>query len=148
MLLQREHLDPAEAVRRLCAIQAQEAASPYIALWDRIEPFAAADLDAAFAERAVVKASLLRITLHAVHAHDYPAFHGAMVSSLRASRLHDARYRSTGLTIADADALLPVLAEYTSSPRTSAQIEAHLGDQLDERIGEGRKRAWWALRTF
>ena len=148
MLLRREPLDVAEAVRRLCAIQAQEAASPYLALWDRLEGFDATDLDAAFADRALAKASLLRITLHAVHAADYPSFHGAMVSSLRASRLYDARYKSTGLTIADADALLPVLAEYTSIPRTSAQIEAHLGERLDERLGEGRKRAWWALRTF
>jgi hypothetical protein len=48
-------------------------------------------LDAAFADRAVVKATLMRITLHAVHAQDYPAFHNAMVPSLRASRLHDRR---------------------------------------------------------
>ena len=148
LLLRRAPLDVVEAVRRLCAIQAQEAASPYLALWDRLEGFEATDLDAAFADREVVKASLLRMTLHAVHAADYPSFHGAMVSNLRASRLYDGRFKSTGLTIADADGLLPALAEYASSPRTSAQIEAHLGQLLDERLGEGRKRAWWALRTF
>ena len=71
-----------------------------------------------------------------------------MLSSLRASRLHDARFRSSGLTIAEADSLLPVLAEYASHPRTGAQIEAHLGERLGDRVGEGRKRAWWALRTF
>ena len=31
--------------------------------------------NAAFADQTVVKATLMRITLHAVHAEDYPAFH-------------------------------------------------------------------------
>ena len=86
LLLHREPLDVAEAVRRVVALQAQEAPSPYLALWNRLAGFDPADLDAAFARKIVVKATLLRITLHAVHADDYPAFHNAMVPSLRASR--------------------------------------------------------------
>lgn len=34
MLLQRESLDVADAVRRIVALQAQQAASPYLALWN------------------------------------------------------------------------------------------------------------------
>ena len=46
----------------------------------------------------VVKATLMRITLHAVHADDYPAFHAAMLPTLRAARLGDRRFTGSGLT--------------------------------------------------
>ena len=144
LLLAREPLDVAAAVRRLAALQAQEAASPYVALWNRLAGFDPADLDGAYADRTVVRATLLRITSHAVHAEDYPAFHNAMLSSLRASRLHDRRFTSSGLTIADADALLPHLLEFAARPRVKAEIE----DLLEARLADRNPRAWWALRTF
>src|SRR4029077_11581644 len=40
--LRREPLEVAEAVRRVVALQAQEAASPYLALWNRLAPFSPA----------------------------------------------------------------------------------------------------------
>lgn len=144
LLLRREPLDVVEGVRRVVAIQAQEAASPYIALWNRLAGFDPADLDAAFTERAVVKASLIRLTLHAVHASDYPAFHAAMVRNLRASVLGDRRFTDTGLSIADADALVPHLTEFVARPRAKAEIE----ELLATRIGEHKPRVWWALRRF
>jgi Winged helix DNA-binding domain len=144
MLLHRESMDVADAVRRIVAVQAQEAASPYLALWNRLAGFDPADLHAAFTEHTVVKASLMRITLHAVHAEDWPAFHNAMLASLRASRLHDSRYTSAGLSIADADAFLPQLARFAARPRTAAEVE----ELVQARLGEGRRRMWWALRTF
>lgn len=144
MLLRRESLPVVDAVRRIVALQAQEAASPYLALWNRLVDFDPADLHAAFANREVVKASLMRITLHAVHAEDWPPFHNAMVSSLRASRLLDARFTSTGLTAADADAFLPHLAKFAVRPRTRVEID----EFVESRLGEGKERMWWALRTF
>src|SRR6188474_2755738 len=57
LLLRREPLGVVDAVRRIVAVQAQEAASPYIALWNRVAGFDPADLDAAFADHAVVKAT-------------------------------------------------------------------------------------------
>ena len=144
MLLRRESLDVVEAVRRIVALQAQYAASPYLALWNRLADFDPADLDMAFADRTVVKASLLRLTLHAVHAEDYPEFHNVMVPSLRASVLHDTRFTSTGLSIPDADALVPPLAEFTAEPRRGAEIE----DLLEGLVGERKPRVWWALRRF
>ena len=83
LLLRREPLEVAEAVRRVVALQAQEAASPYLALWNRLAPFDPACLDAAFAGHEVIKATLMRMTLHAVTAADYPPFHRAMAESLR-----------------------------------------------------------------
>lgn len=39
LLLGRESLDVQDAVRRVVALQAQEPASPYIALWNRLSGF-------------------------------------------------------------------------------------------------------------
>ena len=143
-VLRRESLDVAEAVRRVVALQAQEAVSPYVALWNRLASFDPADLDAAFASHAVVKASLMRITLHAVHAGDYPAFRGVMLEILRGSRLWDHRFTATGLTVADADALVPHVLEFAAQHRTNAEMQA----LLTARLGEAKARVWWALRTF
>jgi Winged helix DNA-binding domain len=87
---------------------------------------------------------LIRLTLHAVLAEDYPPFHNAMVSSLRASRLNDRRYTSTGLTRADADSVVPDLLKFAARPRSKAEIE----DRLETQTGERQPRMWWALRTF
>jgi Winged helix DNA-binding domain len=144
-LLAREPLAVPAAVRRVVALQAQEPASPYIALWARIAGFDPADLDAAFASGAVVKASLMRITLHAVVAEDYPAFHEAMLANLRASRLNDRRFKLTGLTPDDADALLPHLLDLAARPCTRAEVEALLAERLGAPPDPG---VWWALRTF
>jgi len=144
MLLRREAIPVVDAVRRIVALQAQEPASPYVALWDRLDPFDPADLDRAFADQAVVKAQLMRITLHAVAAHDYPAFHEAMEPTLRGARLHDRRFRSEGVSIDDTMALVPDLLEFTATPRTNREVEAW----LEARFGEPKPRIWWALRQY
>ncbi|MFD5875368.1 winged helix DNA-binding domain-containing protein [Streptomyces sp. NPDC060322] len=144
LLLERQRIDVAEAVRRICALQAQSPASPYVALWNRIEGFAPADLDAAFADRRIVKATLMRITLHAVHAEDHAPFHAAMSNCLRASRLYDRRFTSTGLSPEEADALLPALAEFLGEPHTGPEVE----EEVTRRFGEHAHRVWWALRTY
>src|SRR5690349_4137264 len=97
ILLRREQLDVAAAVHRIVAVQAQEPPSPYIALWTRVAGFDAADLDEAFARHRLVKATVMRVTLHVVDAVDYPAFHEAMQPTLRRARLNDGRFRSAGL---------------------------------------------------
>lgn len=144
LLLQRERLDVVEAVGRVVALQAQEAASPYLALWNRVAGFDPTDLDAAFADHRVIKASLMRITLHAVTAGDYPTFHAAMVRALRGARLWDDRFTSTGLSAEEVDAVLPDLLAFMQSGRSKADIEGWLTD----RLGRNEPRVWWAIRTF
>ena len=66
-----------------------------------------------------------------------------MTPSLRAARLNDHRFRRTGLTPADADALMPEVLAFAATPRTNAEAEAW----LDERLGETPKPGvWWAFR--
>lgn len=144
LLLKCAPLTVVDALRPVVALQAQEAASPYLALWNRVAGFDPAELDRAFADRTVVKASLMRITLHAVVADDYPLFHQAMVSTLRAARLGDRRFTGSGLSTADADALVPDLLEFTAEPRSKTEILARVGAPH----GEPNPWAWWALRTF
>ncbi|MFD9408200.1 winged helix DNA-binding domain-containing protein [Streptomyces sp. NPDC059989] len=144
LLLQREPLSVPDGVRRVVALQAQHPASPYIALWNRLTGFAPAELDAAFAGRSVVKATLMRITLHAVHAEDYPVFRAAMQPTLYASRL-GSRFAAAGLTPADAHELVPELLAFARSPRTSAQMQAW----TEERLGAEKKDgAWWGLKGY
>lgn len=145
LLVERQAIDVGEAVHRSVALQAQEPASPYVALWNRVAGFDPADLDAAFVRRDIVKASLMRITLHVVHAADYPAFHQAMVPNLRAARVHDKRFRSTGLSVDEADELVPHIVDFVAERRTKAEIEALLADRLG---GSPDQYVWWALRTF
>ena len=68
-----------EAVRQLVGLQAQAAGRAYLALWNRVAGFDPAELDTAFAEHRIVKATLLRITLHAVAVQDREVFHRGMV---------------------------------------------------------------------
>ncbi|MFF5482167.1 winged helix DNA-binding domain-containing protein [Streptomyces sp. NPDC012935] len=144
LLLEREPLTVPDAVRRVGALQAQHPASPYLALWNRVTGFAPADLDAAFAGRAVVKATLMRITLHAVHAGDYQALRAAMQPTLYASRL-GFRFADAGLTPADADELMPDLLAFARRPRTSAEMQAW----VEERLGAEKKDgAWWGLKAY
>ncbi|BBA97350.1 hypothetical protein RVR_3042 [Actinacidiphila reveromycinica] len=144
LLLEREPLSVADAVRRVVALQAQHPASPYLALWNRVAGFAPAELDAAFTGGSVVKATLMRITLHAVHAGDYPVLRRAVQPTLYASRL-GFRFADAGLTPADADELVPELLAFARLPRTSAQMQ----EWVEERLGAERKDgAWWGLKAY
>ncbi|MFF5970696.1 winged helix DNA-binding domain-containing protein [Streptomyces sp. NPDC012769] len=144
LLLERRPLAVTEGVRRIVALQAQHPGSPYVALWNRLADFEPDALDGALLRREVVKATLMRITLHAVHAEDCPAFRKAMQPTLYASRL-GSRFADGGLTPADAHALLPDLLSFAQVPRTAAEMRAW----LERRVGpDAREAAWWGLRGY
>ncbi|MFJ2744919.1 winged helix DNA-binding domain-containing protein [Streptomyces sp. NPDC087440] len=138
LLLDRQDLTVPEAMTRVVALQAQHAPSPYLALWNRVADFEPADLDAAFAARAVVKATLMRITLHAVAADDYRPFRSAVHPTLFGSGL-GTRFTDTGLTRADARELAAELLVFAKEPRTSAEVQ----DWLTERVGAERRSGAW-----
>lgn len=144
LLLTREPLTVPEGVRRVVALQAQHPASPYLALWNRLVGFTPAELDAAFVQRSVVKATLMRITLHAVHAEDYQVFRAAMQPTLYGSRL-GYRFAAAGLTPADAEAVVPELLAFADRPRSAAEMQAW----VEERFGAEKKDgAWWGLKAY
>jgi hypothetical protein len=145
LLLERQSLAVDDAVRRVVALQAQHPASPYLALWNRLEDVDAAELDAAYASYAVVRSTLLRVTMHAVHADDYPRFREAMEPTLRGARLRDRRFTSSGLRPEDADALLPDLLDFAASPRSIAECKAWLEERWGARTDHG---VWQMLRQY
>lgn len=144
LLLRREPLGVLDGVRQVVALQGQHAASPYLALWNRLVDLDPTEVDGALRQQALVKATLMRITLHVVHVDDHPVMHAAMQPTLRGARLHDSRFTGSGLGVADADALLPGLLEHTSRPRTVAEVEAWLAG----RHPDAAKALWWALRSY
>jgi hypothetical protein len=143
LLLERQRLDVADAVRRVGPIQAQEPASPYLALWNRVRDFDPSALDAAFAAGTVVKASLFRITLHAVHADDYPLFHDAVAPALRAVRQRANRFTTTAPSPEAVDAILPELLAFATTPRSRSELDTWLA----ARLGHPDTAGMWALRA-
>jgi hypothetical protein len=145
LLLSRVFLSVGDAVRRVVALQAQQPASPYVALWNRLAGFDGAELDGAFAAHFVVRAQLMRVTMHAVHASDHQAFREAMEPTLRASRLGDPRFTASGLTLTDADALMGGLLDFAGQPRTEAECVSWLSQQMDTPMPP---LAWRMLRQY
>ncbi len=74
MLLERATLDTVSAIERLAALQAQWAPSPYVALWSRLVDFKRERLWSAIEDARVIRARLMRGTLHLVSARDFYAY--------------------------------------------------------------------------
>jgi len=70
MLLRRHEVAAEEVIEKLVGMQAQVPNDPYLALWTRIEGFQTADLAQLFDQRKVVRAGLMRGTIHLVTARD------------------------------------------------------------------------------
>jgi hypothetical protein len=70
MLLRRQEVAAEDVIERLVGMQAQVPNDPYLALWTRIEGFQTADLARLFEQRLVVRAGLMRGTIHLVTARD------------------------------------------------------------------------------
>jgi hypothetical protein len=120
-LLERHRATPAEAIGALAGLQAQYANSPYVAQWSRVRDFAIADLEAALEDRSVVKATVMRTTLHLVAATDYHALDAAVAEARMVNWAPTAQ--RAGL---DATALNRALLDYCREPRTVAEMEAEL----------------------
>ncbi|MET9672802.1 winged helix DNA-binding domain-containing protein [Streptomyces sp. NPDC006482] len=145
LLLERAPVDVEEALRRVVALQAQQPGSPYVALWNRVAGFDPGRLDGAVDGFRAVRSTLMRLTLHLVHAEDYRAFREGMEPTLRGSRLGDHRFRAAGFTPADADALLPGLLAYAERPRSGAEMRALIEES---RGGPVEPVAWRMIRQY
>lgn len=74
LLLERAELTVVKAVEQLAGMQAQLARPPYVGLWSRLANFEREQLTKAAVKRQVVRATLMRGTLHLVTTKDYLAF--------------------------------------------------------------------------
>jgi hypothetical protein len=82
-LLERKRLPVVRAVGRLVALQAQYSPSPYVALWSRVDGFRKEQLTRALVDGRVVKAVVMRGTLHVVTRELYPFVVAAHVEAQR-----------------------------------------------------------------
>jgi len=78
LLLGRKRLSPAAVIERLVGVQAQLAQSPYIGIWTRTTTFRRQTLERELRRGAVVKATVMRQTLHLVTRRDYGLLRAAL----------------------------------------------------------------------
>jgi len=124
LLLRRARLGVPRAIERLGALQAQWPPSPYVALWSRLDGFRREQLMRAAESRRVVKATLMRTTLHLVSADDYLAYAGvflrrriAQIEAQLAKHSFDE----------DADEVARQLAVHVDEPRSRPELLDLLG---------------------
>src|SRR5215207_5579651 len=123
MLLRRERGTVAEAVERLCGMQAQEPRPPFPGLWTRLQEFRREDLHRALHDRTVVRGTLMRGTLHLMSAADY-IMHRMTLQPMLTRSLALLGTRAEGL---DADEVLRIArALLGESPRTFGELRAAL----------------------
>ena len=130
LLLERARLDVVRAVERLAALQAQWAPSPYIALWSRLAGFARERLWSAIERHAIVRARLMRGTLHLVSARDFYAYAVATQDLQRGAwnRVQVGR----GV---DPQAVATLAIAFAREPRRKDEVLAHITARLGKKLG-------------
>lgn len=130
MLLERAEISAAAAIERLVGLQAQLAVSPYIGLWTRLVNFQRDDLAALIENHTVVKATLMRATLHLFTADDYARFRTTLQPMLTEAGSNITKRRGGEF---DRNSLLETAREYIAEqPRTFAEISAMLTERYPE----------------
>ena len=140
LLLERADVGALEAVEAVAGLQAQNVLSPYLGLWSRVRGFRFADLTALLEERAVVKATLMRGTLHIVSSDDFlhlaPAIKAMLVGVIR-------------FNLPPPEDLEPVirrLLEHAAEPKTGPQLRDYAAG-LPEAAGLDLPGLFWHARA-
>ncbi len=138
LLLGRASLPVETAIERLAALQAQWAPSPYIALWSRLRDFDRASLWSAIERKhTVIRARLMRGTLHLVSARDFYAYAVATQDLQRGAwnRLQ------VGQGV-DPKAVAKLAVAFTRQPRVKEDVVAHLTERLGSFGGPYKWLIW------
>jgi hypothetical protein len=77
LLLERKRLSPTAVIERLVGMQAQWPSAPYVGIWTRTTSFRREALERELRSAAVVKATVMRQTLHLLTRRDYALLHAA-----------------------------------------------------------------------
>jgi len=138
MLLERVALPVVTAIERLAALQAQWAPSPYLALWSRLKDFERESLWSAIEKKhTVIRARLMRGTLHLVSARDFYAYAVATQDLQRGAwnRLQ------VGAGV-DPKVVAKLAVAYAREPRTSEDVVSHLTQRLGSFGGPYKWLLW------
>jgi hypothetical protein len=135
LLLERKRLSPTAVIERLVGVQAQWPPAPYVGIWTRARSFKHQALERELAQGRIVKATVMRQTLHLVTLRDYALIRAAMSetnfpwqSELAGRLAPSVRKLALGGPVASADAV------------------AHL-ERNHRLTGIGARRAWRAARV-
>ncbi len=130
LLLRRARLGVVAAIERLGGLQAQEPRSPYLALCTRIEGFRRETLERLLRRDAVIKATLMRVTLHLVSARDHPLLAAAVTASWQR--------RSSFPSLRVAQAIDALVARAAGRPLKRKEVfeffEQELGEDAPRRL--------------
>jgi hypothetical protein len=141
MLLARQKLGVVDAVERLGGLQAQWAPSPYVALWSRLAGFTRESLTKPIDRGLLIKATLMRATLHLVSAREYPAYSAATL---------DGRFGAWrppgGPELADLERVHQAALKLAAkTPRTREEIQAHIAAHLPKSAAKDERLRSWFL---
>lgn len=135
LLLERKRLSPVAVIERLVGMQAQWPAAPYVGIWTRTTSFESEALERELARGTVVKATVMRQTLHLVTPADYALVRAAMSEM------------NFPWETALAKKLAPGVRKLAgTSPITSAEGIAHI-ERKYGLAGIDARRAWRAARA-
>lgn len=124
MLLKRESLDVARVIEHLGGLQAQQARPPFTGLWSRIDGFTSEHLSNLLRARKVLRAMMLRGTLHLVTAADFQAWRPLLQPMLNAGAQGILRDRLTNF---DHEKVLEFAGDrYKIGPRTFTSLRNEL----------------------
>jgi hypothetical protein len=135
LLLERRRLSPTSVIERLVGMQAQWPPAPYLGIWTRTTSFRREALERELARGAVLKATVMRQTLHLVTRRDYALLRAAMSEMI--SRGEKAQAKSLAPSVR-------ALAE--AGPVASAEALAQL-EREHGLTGIDARRAWRGARV-
>lgn len=135
LLLRRHPMPVLDAVRQLVGLQAQAPSPPYFGLWSRLAGFDPAELSGLLERRLVVRATLLRSTIHLVAAADCLPMHRLLRPMLDRMMLANPEHNPSLIGI-DRDKLAAAGRELLAGqPLTSKALGERLAQRWPDRAG-------------
>jgi hypothetical protein len=135
LLVQRKQLSPTAVIERLVGMQAQWPPAPYVGIWTRTTAFRRKSLERELARATVVKATMMRQTLHLVTRRDYGLIRAAQ---------SETNYPWESALAKELAPSLRALA--TNGPLSSAEALEYL-EREHGLTGIAGRRAWRAARV-
>jgi len=135
LLLERKRLSPKAVIERLVGMQAQWPSAPYVGIWTRTTSFRREALERELARASVVKANVMRQTLHVVARRDYALLRAAL------SETNFPEQSAVAKRLAPSARALA-----SDGPVTTAEALAHL-EREHGLTGVDARRAWRGTRV-
>jgi Winged helix DNA-binding domain len=134
LLLERKRLSPTAVIERLVGMQAQWPSAPYVGIWTRTTSFRKQALERELVKTTVVKANVMRQTLHLLTRRDYALLRAAL------SETNFPEQSSVAQRLAPS-----MRALAAAGPVTTADVLSHL-EREHGLSGVDARRAWRGAR--